>query len=87
MPGASRQGADIAGGVIVEGSADVYCNGRPLVRINDRVQSHGKAKHSATFMIQGSSSVYCNGRPVCFQSCVASCGHAATGSSDVFVGG
>lgn len=38
-------------------------------------------------MVEGSSSVFCNGIPACRAGHKASCGHAATGSTDVFIGG
>ena len=38
-------------------------------------------------MYQGSSSVYCNNIPACRAGHLATCGHPATGSTNVFIGG
>jgi len=87
MSGATRKQIDSAGGKLIEGSSNVFVNGKSLVRKGDRVQSHGRANHSNSRMIQGSSNVFCNGKPVCRKGHKASCGHQATGSSNVFIGG
>lgn len=87
MPGATRKQIDSAGGRLIQGSPNVFVNGQPLVRKNDKVMSHGRQKHSQPYMIEGSSTVFCNGKPVCREGHLASCGHKATGSSDVFIGG
>ena len=86
MPGATRQGTDSAGGTLIQGSSDVTVNGQPSVRLGDAVQGHGKSPHSSPTMAEGSSSVLVNGIPMCHQGHTATCGHPATGSSDVIVG-
>lgn len=85
--GVTRKQVDIAGGVLLEGSSNVFVNGKNIVRIGDKVASHGVSNHSAVRMVQGSSTVFCNGKPVCRRGHIASCGHQATGSSNVFLGG
>lgn len=87
MSGATRKDLDVAGGVLIEGSGDVFVNNRSLVRIGDRVSSHGPSVHSGPIMVEGSATVFCNGKPVCRTGHKASCGHPATGSADVFIGG
>lgn len=87
MKGVTRKQIDSAGGKLLEGSSNVFVNGKSLVRRGDRVQSHGRANHSAAKMVEGSSTVFCNGKPVCRRGHKATCGHPATGSSNVFIGG
>ncbi len=88
MTGIARKGQDIAGGVAFEGSLNVYVNGTGAVRIGDKVVSHGMLPHSPTPpMVSGSITVKVNGLGVCRAGDVASCGHAITGSTNVFAGG
>ena len=85
MPGVVRDfGIDIAGGPLLEGAADVYVEGAPVVRVGDMVAPHGRGVHSSANMIEGSINVYVNGIPVCRTGDIASCGHPATGSFTVF---
>lgn len=87
MKGIARRQIDRAGGKLLEGSSNVFVNGKNAVRIGDRVENHGKSPHNAAKMIQGSSTVFCNGKPICFTGCISSCSHKTTGSSNVLVGG
>jgi uncharacterized Zn-binding protein involved in type VI secretion len=89
MPGIARKGQDIAGGgVALGGSQNVNINGTGAVRIGDTVASHGLSPHSPTPpMVSGSITVKVNGIGVCRVGDVASCGHAITGSTNVFAGG
>ena len=83
MPGVSRDnGQDTAGGLISQGSPDVYVENKPAVRKGDLVSPHGN--HSTASMAAGSPNVYVNNLPVCREGDVATCGHVATGSSTVF---
>lgn len=87
MPGVVRNsGTDIAGGPLIQGSSNVFVEGRPIVRIGDRVAGHGRGPHAGPVMAQGSGSVFSNGIPICRAGDVATCGHPATGSSTVFSG-
>ena len=86
MPGVTRQGVDTAGGVEVAGSPDVLVNGSPAVRVGDAVAGHGLIPHFSPVMASGSGSVFVNGIPVCRAGDSATCGHVATGSSDVIAG-
>ena len=88
MPGVSRVGVDIAGGIIYGILAPtVFVDGSPIVVQGAEVTPHPAGPpHSPTppVMAQHSSTVYANGIPVCRQGDQASCGHPATGSGDVF---
>lgn len=87
MFGVTRKRFDVAGGRLLEGSSNVFVNGESMVRKGDKVSSHGRTNHSAAVMIEGSGTVFCNNRPVCRKGHKATCGHQATGSSNVFLGG
>lgn len=88
MPGISRVGVDSAGGTILgPGEPSVFVNGSPISIIGDAVASHGIAPHAAPVMVEGSSTVFAGGIGVVRQGDAASCGHTATGSSNVFAGG
>lgn len=87
MPGISRVGIDSAGGVIVGVLAPtVFINGANVVCLGAAVTGHGIPPHDAPVMVTCSAKVFANGIGVCRQGDLASCGHAATGSTDVFAG-
>lgn len=81
--GAVRKNLDSAGGVLIQGSPDVFVNGQPLVRIGDAVQGHGPGVHAGPVMATGSGDVFCNGIGACRAGDLASCGHPASGSDNV----
>ena len=88
MPGICRIGIDTAGGVIIGVVQDgtVFANGA-LVSVNgDLVAPRGVAPHSSPTMIAGSNNVFINRIAVCNAGDLATCGHAVTGSNNVFVG-
>ena len=87
MPGIARDsGQDVAGGVIIEGSPNVFANNKPVARIGDKVQGHPPGGvHAAPVMAEGSLNVITNFIPTCRAGDQATCGHPSTGSSDVFV--
>lgn len=87
MPGATRKGQDSAGGTIIEGSSDVSVNGSPLVRVGDAIEGHGIGVHGGPVMAAGSSTVFVNGIAACRAGDLATCGHPASGSGDVSIGG
>lgn len=87
MSGASRANQDKAEGLILQGSGDVSTNGSPQVRIGDKVMGHGKGDHGLPKMAEGSSTVFVNGIGASRAGDKATCGHPATGSSTVFIGG
>ena len=86
MPGVTRDdGTDtVGGGFIVEGSPNVFVEGKPAVRVGDRVAGHGRGGHGNATMMEGSGNVFVNGISVCREGDRATCGHPATGSSSVF---
>lgn len=86
MPGIARKNIDTAGGVAIEGSQNVFVNGEGVVRIGDKVASHGLPPHTPTPpMIEGSLNVFVNGIGVVRAGDKANCNHIITGSSNVSV--
>ena len=87
MSGVARNGVDVAGGVAIEGSGNVNANGSGVVRIGDKVASHGLPPHSVTPpLVGGSSTVFANGIGVSRSGDAAVCGHTISGSSNVNAG-
>ena len=87
MPGISRNEQDVAGGVAIEGSSNVNVNGKGVVRLGDKVASHGIAPHSPTPpMTSSSSTVKVNSIGVVRAGDSASCGHTISGSNNVNAG-
>lgn len=87
MPGITRTSQDTAGGIVLPGgNSSVIVNGTPAAVIGSAVQGHGRNEHSAPKMVSGSGSVFASGLPVCRIGDTASCGHYATGSSNVSAG-
>ncbi|MCF6432910.1 PAAR domain-containing protein [Leisingera sp. MMG026] len=87
MPGVSRTSQDSAGGTITGVLVPtVAVNGTPVAVISAAVAPHGFGVHGGPVMAQGSGTVFAGGIPVCRAGDAASCGHAATGSSNVFAG-
>lgn len=75
---------DKAGGIIRNGaSCHVTVDGLTVSLLNDPVDSHGDSPHRSARMVEASNFVTVDGIPVVFQGCIASCRHAATGSSHV----
>ena len=89
MPGIARDSRkDTAGGALIQGSSNVLVNGKPAVRKGDLVEAHGLPPHSPSpTMVGCSNTVFVNSKGVCREGDAASCGHTATGSSNVFAGG
>ncbi len=87
MPGVSRVGLDVAGGTIIGVLVPtVRVNGRKVAVKGAAVAGHGPSPHSNPVMVGCSSTVRAGGIGVCRRGDAASCGHTATGSSDVFAG-
>jgi uncharacterized Zn-binding protein involved in type VI secretion len=85
MPGVARVGLDSAGGAIVGVMAPtVYVNGANIVCQGAAVTGHGISPHDAPMMVGHSGTVYAGGIAICRQGDSASCGHAASGSDNVF---
>lgn len=87
MPGVGRVGVDAAGGTIVGSLAPtVIVDGSPIAVVGADVAGHGLGPHAGPVMAGGSSTVFANGIGVVRAGDAASCGDAASGSSDVAAG-
>lgn len=85
MPGATRKSQDSCGGTLVAGSPNVITNGTPQVRVGDAIQGHGPGEHGGPVMAKGSPNVIVNNIPACRAGDPGTCGHASTGSNNVFI--
>lgn len=75
---------------LVEGSPNVFINGRPAGRVGDHYSAHGCIVHGShqDVITEGSSTVFINGRPAArVGDAVSIGGSVAQGSGDVFIGG
>jgi len=86
MAGVSRAYQDTAGGTILSGAGNVNVNGMPVALLYSPVAGHGRNKHAGPTMVRSSNTVKANGRGVVRQGDIASCGHPATGSGNVYAG-
>ena len=86
MPGICRDADDAAGGALIKSQSTVFANGKNVIVHGDNVTGHGVAPHNAPTMIAGSNNVFIGGIAVCNAEDLATCGDAATGSSNVFIG-
>lgn len=87
MPGIARKDLDAAGGAqLGGGQATVYADGALVIVLGDPVAGHGDAPHAAPAMASASATVFAGGIALCRAGDPASCGHASTGSGDVFAG-
>ena len=86
MPGISLVGVHQAGNTILgPGNPQWTVDGAPMSLLGDAVAGHGEPPHSAPVMAEGSSWFTLNGIPVVCAGCLASCGHAANGSTWFFI--
>ena len=95
MPSVSRKG-DLCSGhscfpprKSIEGSDNVFINGIPAHRLDDKWEQHGCGTCSPHdgVLAKGSSTVFVNGKPLARVGDDVSCGSkVAEGSSDVFAG-
>ena len=83
----SLVGQDSAGGTIVgPGASNWTWNGKPISLQGDAVAGHGLPPHAAPVIANGSPWMTINGIPVTRAgSSMATCGHPATGSSDMYI--
>ena len=86
MPGICRNTTDSAGGDLIASQSTVNANGAAVVVHGDDVTGHGVGLHAGPTMIAGSNNVFIGGIAVCNAGDAATCGHTASGSSDVNVG-
>ena len=85
MPGICRDN-DAAVGDLIPSQSTVFANSEEVIVDGDAVAGHGLPPHAAPTMIAGSNNVFVGGVAVCNAGDLATCGDAATRSSDVFVG-
>lgn len=91
MPALSRKGdRNNAGGQIVNGAANVFCNGLPVGLHVSRITKHGprpkKKPHCCAVTTTASANVFCEGKPVLRVSSGNNCGHKIVqGSNNVNV--
>ena len=73
---------------LVEGSPNVYTNGRPAGRVGDHYTTHGCVTHPghADVIVAGSAKVEINGKPAA-RDAVSIGGAVQDGSSNVIIGG
>ena len=85
MPGVCRN-VDIAGGLLIATQSTVKANGNNIIKNGAPVTGHGSGVHASPIMIAGSNNVFVGGVAVCNAGDAATCGHNASGSSNVNVG-
>jgi uncharacterized Zn-binding protein involved in type VI secretion len=87
MPGICRDTTDTAGAELIKTQTKVFANGDEVIVHGDTVTAHLAGLHAVPpTMIAGSKNVFIGGIAVCNAGDLATCGHAASGSSDVNVG-
>ena len=64
----------------------MFANGEEVIVNGDAVASHGTTPHNAATMVAGSTRIFVGEKAVCNAGDLATCGDAATGSTDVFAG-
>lgn len=73
-----------------EGSPDVFINGKPAGRVDDKYEAHECISHPShqDFIADGSSTVFINGKKAGrVGDVVKTGGSVRDGSADVFIGG
>jgi len=84
--GICRNSVDTAGGALISSQSSVKANGSNVIVNGDSVTPHGDSPHNSATMIAGSNNVFVGGIAVCNVGDAATCGHNASGSSNVNVG-
>ena len=84
--GICRNSVDTAGGALISSQSSVKANGENVIVNDDNVTPHGDSLHNDAKMIAGSNNVFVGGIAVCNAEDLATCGHNASGSSNVNVG-
>lgn len=85
MPGICRDN-DTAGGDLISSQSTVFANGQAVITDADSIVNHGDNPHNNAKITANSNNVFVGGKAVCNAGDVATCGHVATGSSNVNVG-
>ena len=83
MPAACLKDDLVSTGKMIASQSSVKFNGKDVIVSEDAIESHG-GHTSAT--ITGTSKVTIGGKAIVMSDDVASCGHAAVGTSTVIVG-
>jgi uncharacterized Zn-binding protein involved in type VI secretion len=87
MPGICRDTTDTAGAALIKTQTKVFANGDEVIVHGDTVTAHLAGLHAVPpTMIAGSKNVFIGGIAVCNAGDLATCGHSASGSSNVNVG-
>ena len=84
--GICRNSVDTAGGALISSQSSVKANGENVIGNGNSVTPHGDSPHNSATMIAGSNNVFVGGIAVCNAGDAATCGHNASGSSNVNVG-
>lgn len=82
----ARKTIDLAGGIIIGGSNDVFINGYGIARNGDGVASHDEPPHDAATLVAGDINVYVNGKKVIVAGDMATCGHTVIATGNVGAG-
>lgn len=84
MPGATRVNVDTAGGLITgPGVPTVRIRGDTAAVVGDAVANHGDSPHDSATLSTGSAKVRIRGEVAVRAGDLATCGHTATGATDV----
>ena len=86
MPGICRDAVDNADGALIKTQTTVFANSKNVIIHGDSVTNHGDSPHDNPTMIAGSNNVFIGGIAVCNAGDLATCGDAASGSTNVFAG-
>jgi len=84
--GICRDAEDAAGGALIKTQSTVKANGYDVIVHEDPVTPHGAGLHGGPTMVAGCNNVYIGNILVCNAEDLATCGHAASGSGNVYVG-
>jgi uncharacterized Zn-binding protein involved in type VI secretion len=90
MPNVLRQNQDTTqdGALIIEGSPNVFVNGKGVVRIGDHIQPHNHGKNTVySYMITGSSTIFANGKAICRNGDLATNGDVGIGGATNCIAG
>lgn len=87
MPGITRMDSDTAGGkILTPPQSKVFVNKKLAAIFGTPIENHGDGDHASPTMKGCSEKVFIGKIGVCRAGDDATCGHLATGSSDVFAG-
>ena len=88
--GIVRTGYDTAGGIIQPAQTKVRIGVNPVGTVGSPVESHAPCplvfKHCDAHMAEGNPKIRIGEVPVCFAGHAASCGHGASGRTNIRAG-